>query len=82
MKAPKREHIVTVACHRIEELDPELALPHHGDVRLRGVGTVRIARRAQIERDVELDATPRDVRRGRSPSAKTECLSAGSKTAH
>ena len=62
MKAPEREHVVAVACHRVEELRPELALPHHGDVRLRGVGAVRVARRAQIERDVELDAALRDVR--------------------
>jgi hypothetical protein len=32
------------------------------DVRLRGVGAVRAARRPQIERDVELDAAQRDVR--------------------
>ncbi len=61
MEAPKREHVVAVARHRIEERGPELALPHLGDVRLRGVGAVGVAGRAEIERDVELDAAPRDV---------------------
>lgn len=62
MQAPKREHVVAIARQRIEIVGPKCALPHFRDVGLRGVGGVAVARGAQIEREVELDAALRDVR--------------------
>ena len=63
METPEREDVEAVTRHVVEELAPEVHAPHFRDVRLRRVGGVGVARRAQIERDVELDAALRDVRR-------------------
>ena len=49
--------------HFVEEVAPEIEAPHLGDVLLRRVAGIGIARRAHVERDVELDAALRDVRR-------------------
>ena len=62
VEAPERDHVVAVTRHRIEKVGPEAAIPHLGDVGLGGIRTVRVARRPQIERNVELDAALSDVR--------------------
>lgn len=62
MQAPKREHVVAMTRHGIEVVDPEIPLPYLRDVRLRGIGAVGVARSAQIERNIELDASLLDVR--------------------
>ena len=48
--------------HGIEVVDPELALPDFRDIGLGRVRAVSVARRAQIERDVEFDASLLNVR--------------------
>ena len=63
VEAPQREHVVAVARHLVEELAPEVERPHLGDVGLRRVGVVRVARRAGVERGVELDAALLDAGR-------------------
>ncbi len=47
----------------VEEGAPEIEAPHLGNILLRGVARIGIARGAHIQRDVELDAAPRDVGR-------------------
>ena len=56
MQVPQRHVVVAIARQRIEIGAPELEVPDRGDVLLRGVAHVRVARVAQVERDVELGA--------------------------
>ncbi|OPZ23022.1 MAG: hypothetical protein BWZ10_00084 [candidate division BRC1 bacterium ADurb.BinA364] len=62
MQVPQRQHVVSLPGHLVEHFAPEVHAPHFGDVFLGGVGIVRIARRAQIERDIEFDSALLDVR--------------------
>ena len=64
--------------HGVEVADPEIAFPHLGDIRLRRVRGVRVAWRAQIERDVELDAALLDVRLVLRAFERLECANANS----
>ena len=62
MEAPQREYVVAIASHRIEVVDPEVALPYFRNVCLSSVGAVGVTGGSQIERNVELDPAPRDMR--------------------
>ena len=62
MQAPKREHVVAMPRHGIKVADPELPLPHLGDIRLGCIGAISVARCTKIEWDVELDASLLNVR--------------------
>ena len=62
MQVPQRQHVVSMPRHIVEKLAPEIEAPHFGDVGLRGVAVIGVARRAEVERRVEFDAAPLDTR--------------------
>ena len=61
MRVPEAEGVVAVPGHAIEELAPELEIPHLGDVGLGGVASVLIRWIANIEGNVEFQTTTSDV---------------------
>ena len=60
-QAPQRQHVETVPRHFVQKLAPEIKAPHLRDVVLRRIRRVAVTGRAQVERDVELDAATGDV---------------------
>jgi len=61
MQVPEREDVIAVARHIVEKLAPEIEIPHLGNIVLSGRAVIRVARRADIERNVEFDPALGDV---------------------
>ncbi len=57
METPQGNIVIPIASQVIDVILPEFKAPHLGYIVLRGITNIRIARRAGVQRDVELCAS-------------------------
>ncbi len=63
MQVPEGQDVEAMPRHFIQKLAPEVEAPHFADVLLRGVAVVGVTGGADVQRDVELDASAVDMGR-------------------